>query len=116
MLLWICDDTELRTVDTMWMLNVWTMQLRYFKKPEDVESYAILSHVWDDEEQSFRRRASGGPTWAAQAFLHLQIFRGSSRLFIPQLNTLDNIAVLPKIQTAKLVSSRQTLSFSSAGA
>ena len=39
----------------MWLLNTARAELRYFDGPEDVPGgYAILSHVWQGNEQSFR--------------------------------------------------------------
>lgn len=38
----------------MWMLSTARAELQFFISPEDVPGgYAILSHVWDDKEQSF---------------------------------------------------------------
>ncbi|KAI0742557.1 heterokaryon incompatibility protein-domain-containing protein [Daedaleopsis nitida] len=39
----------------MWLLNSRTLQLKFFVSPEKVYGgYAILSHCWDDDEQSFK--------------------------------------------------------------
>ena len=39
----------------MWLLDTKTGQLHHFNSPEDVPGgYAILSHVWDEKEQSFQ--------------------------------------------------------------
>lgn len=39
----------------MWLLSTNRAELHYFNKPEDVPGgYAILSHVWQGEEQSFK--------------------------------------------------------------
>ena len=39
----------------MWLLETSTLRLRYFPYPEAAEEgYAILSHVWDAQEQSFQ--------------------------------------------------------------
>ncbi|EIW59843.1 HET-domain-containing protein [Trametes versicolor FP-101664 SS1] len=38
----------------MWLLRTNTAELRYFNSPHDVKSYAILSHVWQEHEQSFQ--------------------------------------------------------------
>ena len=39
----------------MWLLSTDRAELRYFTSPESVqEGYAILSHVWDDQEQTFQ--------------------------------------------------------------
>lgn len=40
----------------MWLLSTDRAELRYFNSPESVPGgYAILSHVWDTEEQSFQQ-------------------------------------------------------------
>ncbi len=39
----------------MWLLDTHTLTLHFFLSPESVkEGYLILSHVWNDEEQSFQ--------------------------------------------------------------
>ncbi|KAI0742572.1 heterokaryon incompatibility protein-domain-containing protein [Daedaleopsis nitida] len=39
----------------MWLLDTHTFQLHFFVSPSAVkEGYVILSHVWDEEEQSFQ--------------------------------------------------------------
>ncbi|KAI0742952.1 heterokaryon incompatibility protein-domain-containing protein [Daedaleopsis nitida] len=39
----------------MWLLDTDTLRHHFFTSPEAVgDGYAILSHVWDDEEQSFQ--------------------------------------------------------------
>ncbi|KAI0774840.1 heterokaryon incompatibility protein-domain-containing protein [Trametes elegans] len=39
----------------MWLLRTNTAELEYFNSPRDVKGgYAILSHVWQDREQSFQ--------------------------------------------------------------
>ena len=38
----------------MWLLNTHRAELQFFPTPHNVpKGYAILSHVWDGEEQSF---------------------------------------------------------------
>ena len=37
----------------MWLLSTSTAELRYFVDCNAVGAYAILSHVWDDDEQLF---------------------------------------------------------------
>ncbi|KAI0702614.1 heterokaryon incompatibility protein-domain-containing protein [Earliella scabrosa] len=42
-------------IPIMWLLDTRTFKLHYFVSPEAVEDgYAILSHVWDQEDQSFQ--------------------------------------------------------------
>ena len=39
----------------MWLLNTSTAEQKFFPGPEDVPGgYAILSHVWDEEEDNFQ--------------------------------------------------------------
>ena len=39
----------------MWLLNTARAELKFFPTPESVpDGYAILSHVWDDHEQTFQ--------------------------------------------------------------
>ena len=39
----------------MWLLNTSTAEQKFFPGPEDVPGgYAILSHVWNEEEDSFQ--------------------------------------------------------------
>ena len=39
----------------MWLLSTDRAELKFFNYPEDVEEgYAILSHVWDEEETTFQ--------------------------------------------------------------
>jgi hypothetical protein len=39
----------------MWLLSTDRAELKYFNSPEDVpEGYAILSHVWGDDEKNFQ--------------------------------------------------------------
>ena len=39
----------------MWLIHTSTFKLKYFVSPETVPGgYAILSHCWDEEEQSFQ--------------------------------------------------------------
>ncbi|RDX49672.1 HET-domain-containing protein [Lentinus brumalis] len=38
----------------MWLLSTDRAELHFFTAPEDVGRYAILSHVWDRAEQSFK--------------------------------------------------------------
>lgn len=42
-------------LSNMWLLHTRTLKLHYFVSPEAAdEGYAILSHVWDAEEQTFQ--------------------------------------------------------------
>ncbi|KAI0692858.1 heterokaryon incompatibility protein-domain-containing protein, partial [Cerioporus squamosus] len=38
----------------MWLLSTSRAELKYFVSPESVGGYAILSHVWNDNEQSYQ--------------------------------------------------------------
>ncbi|TBU62302.1 heterokaryon incompatibility protein-domain-containing protein [Dichomitus squalens] len=51
----VAAPTHTRRNPLMWLLDTRTAQLHHFNSPEDVPGgYAILSHVWDEKEQSFQ--------------------------------------------------------------
>jgi hypothetical protein len=49
-----CAPTNSLLLTTMWLLNTKTITLMYFADCEAARPYAILSHCWSDNEQSFQ--------------------------------------------------------------
>ncbi|KAI0122658.1 HET-domain-containing protein [Daldinia grandis] len=51
----------------MWLINTWTHQLEFVNEPEEY-TYAILSHVWEDDEVSFQDFRAPGKAYKKKGF------------------------------------------------
>ena len=81
----------------MWLLDTRTLRLHYFQSPEQVkEGYAVLSHVWDAEEQGFQDIQEIHRRSDAARSNHLRFIFAMVRTLVTRTSPLD--AISPKIR------------------
>lgn len=93
----------------MWLLNTETGNIRHFHRPEDVPGgYAILLHVWGENEDSFQRVKEAEKTCEEKT----RSQKPPSDSDQSSLNRLEDIDVVAQMQETiqRLVRAVSTLS------